>query len=303
MKYDRKRSSRASPTRGIKRVIEAGCAILLALILAGWSAPSASFGEQVGKMGDQGMGKPEKMPLKDITLTIVYDNNPYEKSLQTAWGFSCVIKGAEKTILFDTGGDGTMLLSNMGKLGIEPLEIDAIVLSHIHSDHTGGLMDFLRRNPDVVLYLPKSFPEGFKKEVRSQGATVVEISEPTGICRGVYSTGELGSYLQEQSLVVATDKGSIVITGCGHPGIVRIVEAAKEMIPGSVGLILGGFHLQGETKQGIEKTISQLMTLKVTHVGPCHCSGTLARELFQRAWGQNYMNVGVGRAIHIPNLE
>ena len=119
------------------------------------------------------------------------------------------------------------------------------MLSHIHGDHTGGLTGFLRKNPEVTLYLPNSFPEGFKKEVRSRCASVVEISEPTEICRGVYSTGELGTVLQEQSLVIATDKGVTVITGCAHPGIVRIVETAKEMIVGSVGLVLGGFHLQG----------------------------------------------------------
>lgn len=248
------------------------------------------------------MGKPATS-LKDLILTVVYDNNPYGKTLQAAWGFSCVIKGAQKTILFDTGGDGAMLLSNMQKLGIDPLEIEAVVLSHIHSDHVGGLAGFLRKNPHVTVYLPKSFPEDFKNEVKARNAVVVEITGSAEICRDVYSTGELGTYLEEQSMVVATAEGAIVVTGCAHPGIVRIVEEAGKMTSGNVRLVLGGFHLLGETRPGIEKTISRFKALKVAHVGPCHCSGDLARELFHRAWGKNYLEVGVGRVIRMRDLE
>jgi 7,8-dihydropterin-6-yl-methyl-4-(beta-D-ribofuranosyl)aminobenzene 5'-phosphate synthase len=285
------------------------CAVLLASSLAACpidvSNAFSSDRDKVreGSLGSQIMGKPAKTLLKDLTLTVVYDNNHYGKALQTAWGFSCVIQGAQKTILFDTGGDGAVLLGNMQKLGIDPLEIDAVVLSHIHSDHVGGLAEFLRKNPHVTVYLPKSFPEDFKSEVKARNAVIVEVAGPEEICRDVYSTGELGTTLEEQSLVIATDKGAIVITGCAHPGIVWIVEEAGKMTSGSVYLVLGGFHLLGETRQGIEKTISRLKALKVANVGPCHCSGDRARELFRMAWGKNYLDVGVGRVIPMRDLE
>jgi 7,8-dihydropterin-6-yl-methyl-4-(beta-D-ribofuranosyl)aminobenzene 5'-phosphate synthase len=96
---------------------------------------------------------------KDLSITVSYDNNPYKERLTAAWGFSCVIRGTEKTILFDTGGDGSILLANMEELGINPKEIDLVVLSHIHGDHVGGLSSFLEKNPEVVVYLPKSFPK------------------------------------------------------------------------------------------------------------------------------------------------
>ena len=98
----------------------------------------------------------------DLTVTVVYDNNPYKEGLETAWGFSCLITGSEKTILFDTGGDGSSLLGNMEKLAIEPDSIDTVVLSHIHGDHTGGLHSFLEKNHEITVYLPKSFPKRFR---------------------------------------------------------------------------------------------------------------------------------------------
>jgi 7,8-dihydropterin-6-yl-methyl-4-(beta-D-ribofuranosyl)aminobenzene 5'-phosphate synthase len=287
------------------QIIEVLCAIFFAMIFGVWSAFCSNCFDN-GRKGPlvlEKMGRPAKPSLKQLSLAVVYDNNPYKPSLETAWGFSCVIKGGEKTILFDTGADGAMLLRNMRKVGIDPLKIDVIVLSHIHSDHVGGLTGFLRKNQDVTVYLPKSFPEDFKNEVKSQGGIVIEISGPTEICNGVYSTGELGSGLKEQSLVIVTDNGSIVITGCAHPGIVRIVAKAREMNSSAVRLLLGGFHLLGETRNSIEKTISRLKALHVEHVGPCHCSGDLARKLFRMAWGQNYLDVGVGRVISMRDLE
>ena len=84
-------------------------------------------------------GNNSTTPVSSLSISVVYDNNTYKEGLSEAWGFSCVLKGAEKTILFDTGEDGSILLSNMEKLGIHTKEIDLIVLSHFHDDHVGGL--------------------------------------------------------------------------------------------------------------------------------------------------------------------
>jgi 7,8-dihydropterin-6-yl-methyl-4-(beta-D-ribofuranosyl)aminobenzene 5'-phosphate synthase len=241
--------------------------------------------------------------MKNLNITVLYDNNPYQMGLGVNWGFSCILKGTEKTILFDTGGNGSMLLDNMRTLGVNPLEIDLVILSHIHGDHVGGLFEFLRENPEVTVYLPKSFPEDFKDKVRDHKANVVEISGPAGVCQNVYSTGELGTYLEEQALVVDADGGLIIITGCAHPGIVNVVEKAMEMIPKDVLLVLGGFHLQGDSQYQIERIASRLKALDVEHVGPCHCSGERARALFQKVWGRSYVDVGAGRVIAARDLE
>ncbi len=131
-----------------------------------------------------------------ITITIVYDNNEYDKRLETAWGFSCLVQGLEKTILFDTGGDGLMLISNMRKLGIDPQVVDVVVISHIHYDHVGGLPGFLKANHNVSVYLPEYLPENIKNTVRESGAHLTEVCIPVKICRDVYSTGELGTWIR-----------------------------------------------------------------------------------------------------------
>ncbi|MBE0425895.1 MAG: MBL fold metallo-hydrolase [Nitrospirae bacterium] len=234
-----------------------------------------------------------------INITVVYDNNPYKAGLETAWGFSCLVKGTDKTILFDTGGDGSLLLRNMKALGIDPKEIDLIFLSHIHGDHVGGLHGILERNPKVNVYLPRSFPESFKDAVKHYGAKVVEIQGSLKICEDVYSTGELGTWIKEQSLIIRTDKGLIVITGCAHPGIIEVVNKAKDLIKGDVLLVMGGYHLGGKSKGGIECIISDFMKLGVRYVGPCHCTGDKARQLFEKEYQRNYIDAGVGKVIDI----
>ena len=241
--------------------------------------------------------------MQDISITVVYDNNPYKQGLETGWGFSAFITGPEKTILFDTGGDGSLLLSNMEKLAIEANKIDIVVLSHIHPDHTGGLGSFLEKNPNVTVYLPKSFPTKFKDKVQAQGAKIVEVKHPLKICENVWSTGQLGKWIKEQSLIIRTERGLIVITGCAHPGIVNIVNAAKDLVKEDILLVMGGFHLEWATKGRIEKIISAFKRLGVQNVGLCHGSGDKARSLFEEHSGKNYMNVGAGKVITLADLQ
>jgi len=101
-----------------------------------------------------------------LEFTIVFDNHPYAEGLTTGWGFSCLVRGAEKNILFDTGGDGKILLDNLRKLGFSTKDIDIIMLSHIHKDHTGGLAALLKNKPGLPVWLLDSFPEEFKHSVK-----------------------------------------------------------------------------------------------------------------------------------------
>ena len=263
--------------------------------------------------------------VKNLKITVTYDNNPYKQGLETAWGFAAFITGfvlrskatekgtdpqpplatgvagAWKTILFDTGG--RLLLDNMQKLAIEPDSIDVVVLSHIHPDHTGGLAGFLEKNPNVTVYLPKSFPKKFKDNVRDHGTGIVEVEESMQICENVYSTGQLGRLIKEQSLIIRTDNGLVIVIGCAHSGIVNIVSTAKELIKDDILLVMGGFHLEWATKGRIEKIISAFKRLGVRCVGPCHCSGHKARCLFEKHFGSSYINIGAGKVITLADLQ
>ena len=252
--------------------------------------------------GTEGQAKQVSAQMRShqaMRITIVYDNNPYDPRLRPDWGFSCVIKFAGKVILFDTGGDGVILLENMKKLGIDPKGVSTVFLSHIHGDHVGGLPAFLRRNRKVTVYVPGFFPARLKEQIRYSGATLEEVRQDTEVFPGVFTTGELDGGIEEQSLVLRSPRGLVVITGCAHPGIVNVVRKAKEIAKDRVHLVLGGFHLGGVTTSTIERIIEIFLKLRVEKVGPCHCSGDRARKLFEKHFGSSYIPAGVGKEVFI----
>jgi len=234
-----------------------------------------------------------------ISITIVYDNNAQDSRLTTDWGFACVIKTPARKILFDTGGDGTILLSNMKKLGLDPKKIDIVFLSHIHSDHVGGLTDILRQNPNVIVYYPHSFPKEFKGKISSAGAKAVAIDQPQQIATGIYTTGEMGGPIKEQSLVVQTTQGLLIITGCSHPGIVEIIKRAEEIGKAKPYLVLGGFHLKGANDFQLNVVVDAFKSFGVKKVGSAHCSGDHTRALFKQAYGSGYIPAGVGTVVSV----
>ncbi len=240
--------------------------------------------------------------LNELTIKVVHDNYPCVDSLRTAWGFSAVVAGPRKTILFDTGSNGALLLQNMAILQVSPAGIHTVILSHVHADHTGGLIDLLKVNARVEVYLPRSFPARAKDVVRGYGATVVEVATSREICPNVYTTGALGRFIREQVLILRTQRGLIVLTGCAHPGIVRIVDEVHRLHPENILLVMGGFHLEWATKGKVDKIIAAFRERGVRYVAPTHCSGERARHLFQQQYGAGCIDAGVGKTISLADL-
>jgi len=251
--------------------------------------------------------EPKRSALADMNnlkITVIFDNNPFRPGLTTGWGFACLITGTEKTILFDTGADGAVLLANMKELGVDPAVIDIVVLSHAHRDHVGGLKDLLAVNHAVTVFLPRSFPAPFKNRLQQAGVQTTEIDGFAPICDNVYSTGELGVDPIEQSLLVHGGTGIVVITGCAHPGIVKILTRAEKLLQADkILLAMGGFHLPEKSPEELREMTAAFRRLGVRRAGPCHCSGDAARRIFAEEYGEQYIEVGVGREISGNELE
>ncbi len=235
-----------------------------------------------------------------ILITVVYDNVIYDSTLTAEWGFSCVIQTEKDTLLFDTGGKGKVLLDNMRKLNIDPHSMQSVVISHNHWDHQGGLKDFLAVNSKATVFIPTSSPAALENEITSSGAKAVRVDSCTQINEAMFSAGELKGNIPEQSLVVQSPKGLVIITGCAHPGIVRIIEHVKTQFPYEpIYLAMGGFHLKSETTQNIEKIVKTIQDDGVEKIAPSHCTGEAAIEVFKQRFGKDFIESGVGRRIDI----
>ena len=271
--------------------------IVLAIVGMLLGSSCESRGEEIKSGGE------ELVPISiegEATIIGVYDNYQVNPDLTTAWGFGCVIRTAKEDILFDTGGDSSILLSNMEKMNISPEDIDIVVISHIHGDHVGGLTGFLERNGNVKVYIPASFPDSWGKKIESYGADYQDVSGPMQISDNVYTTGEMGTWIKEQSLVLNTREGLVVITGCAHPGIVNIVRRAEQMLPDKdVYLVMGGFHLSGASDSELRSIIRAFRDIGVQKVAPSHCSGDRCRGLFEEEYKEHYIEGGAGKTIKV----
>jgi 7,8-dihydropterin-6-yl-methyl-4-(beta-D-ribofuranosyl)aminobenzene 5'-phosphate synthase len=216
-----------------------------------------------------------------MRVKILYDNEAIT-GFESGWGFSCLLELDDKNILFDTGRDGEILLDNMKRMGISKEDIEIIVLSHRHMDHVGGLPHVVHRGATV--YFPASFPDDIKENM-TEASSAVEVRDFAKINEGVYTTGELGTSILEQSLLVESDKGLVLVTGCAHPGLGNIIDFAEGH--GDVSCVVGGFHVFDE--------LERLKGMRL--ISPCHCT---SRKLdIRRIYPEASLECAAGRTIEI----
>lgn len=233
---------------------------------------------------------------KALKLTIVYDNNAYDPRLGTAWGFSALVEHNDYTMLFDTGADAPTLLDNMDILEIDPTRIEKVVISHDHGDHTGGIEGLLEQNPDPTIYVIPSYSAGSRRRI-SQKATVVDVTPGLQLDEDVFTTGEMGGQIPEQALLIETGQGLVVITGCAHPGVVQVLEKAKEILDEPIFLVVGGFHLRQSSAQELDSILTAFRQMGVQKVAPSHCTGVQAIESFEAEYLEDFIQAGVGKVI------
>jgi len=238
------------------------------------------------------------MGVEPVTITVVYDNRSLQHNLTPDWGFACVVDAAGHRLLFDTGAKGELLLENLKNLGIAPATVEAVVISHNHWDHTGGLESFLPLC-SARCYVPASAGTDLGAIVEKTGGTSVPVKGNAAIWPGVWLTGELGDEIREQALVLETGPGLVLVTGCAHPGVVNIARRVKEDFGQPPWLVLGGFHLGGASAEEVKRVIEALKALGVARVGPGHCTGDQAIAQFRQSWPGGFEQIGCGRVLQL----
>ncbi len=203
-----------------------------------------------------------------FTITEVYNNIPCREGLTTDWGFSCLLN--EAGLLFDTGERGDVLLANMQALGIDPASVGRLVLSHDHHDHIGGLAAVLAANPSMEVYVHDAFSAKTLRLIREHTEPRI-VSEWTEIADGIAVTGPLGTDIREQSLAITVPGGYLIVTGCAHPHISRIIDRVSRV--GPVWGVIGGLHTV--TGQDMDALAG------VTYLSASHCTNKIG-EIAER---------------------
>jgi 7,8-dihydropterin-6-yl-methyl-4-(beta-D-ribofuranosyl)aminobenzene 5'-phosphate synthase len=232
-----------------------------------------------------------------VTFTILYDNYKFSDPYIGDWGFSCLIEGKEKTILFDTGTKPEIFRKNIEALEVDIAKIDLIVISHNHGDHTGGLPVILEKRQDLPIYVPGSVEKEFLQYYETCQGHTIPVDEPLEICEGVYLTGEMGTTIKEQSLLVQTEKGLVIVTGCSHQGVENIVKKATQMSDQKIYLLFGGFHLMRHSEKEIKDIIDIFLSEGVKKCGATHCTGEEAIIMLKETYGDNFVTIGAGNKI------
>ncbi len=235
-------------------------------------------------------------------LLILYDNRAIE-GFQADWGFSTLIELEEETILFDTGAKPEILKQNMEAGDVDPAGIDKVFISHNHWDHVGGLSYILEANREFELYIPEINCFKIEEEL-PESVICVPVGTPTYISERALSSGVMPTGMdepsEEQSLIVLSQLGPVLITGCSHPGIVDIARKAVSLVGEELFLTVGGFHLYKSTDEEIIEVSEELKKF-TRFVAPCHCTGERGIEIFRETWKDRFVETMAG--VEIPLME
>jgi 7,8-dihydropterin-6-yl-methyl-4-(beta-D-ribofuranosyl)aminobenzene 5'-phosphate synthase len=263
-----------------------------------------------------------------------------EKTFFGEWGFSAVVEANGKRLLFDTGAAPDTVLRNAETLGVDLSSITDVVLSHFHTDHTGGLValrrELSKKNPAALsrAHVGRGFfwPRTRQKDgtpyrpigaivqaYEASGGKFIEHDGPAELLPGVWLTGPVPRIHPEKNypagilvkapqgtvpdevpddaaLVLDAAGGLVVVTGCGHAGIVNILEASRKIVrpEAKVSTVFGGLHLLAASDETLDWTGAQLKRFGVASVVGAHCTGIEAVYRLRQAAGLDRKSCVVG---------
>ncbi|MCK4478158.1 MBL fold metallo-hydrolase [Candidatus Bathyarchaeota archaeon] len=237
-----------------------------------------------------------------IRVVTVVDNNVWKEGLTSSWGISFLVEvlydDGKQNVLMDTSGSYQTFFDNASKLSIDLSTAQGIFISHWHGDHCGSLSHILPllRRP-IPVFVPSE--HSWLKKIVNAGGRPTVCSKPTEFLEVFMSTGSFGFWLKEHSLIMKLkDEGLVVLTGCAHPGITRIVGRAIEIANASkVYAVIGGFHISSR-REG-ERIGGFLRRLDAKVISPCHCTSTDAKQAIASVVGDAYVENGSGRIIDL----
>jgi 7,8-dihydropterin-6-yl-methyl-4-(beta-D-ribofuranosyl)aminobenzene 5'-phosphate synthase len=268
-------------------------------------------------------------------VTILYDSFGKSPSLTMDWGFAALVEYGGKRILFDTGNHARIFEHNVKALGVDLRNIDFVVISHRHADHTSGITYLLTLNPKVPIYVPDEpwglFARGVKNDFYRKdpslpaemryygghppeileagtpwpGANFIPVSQRTEVVPGIFilsgvSTSPGTLELKELSLAIKSPQGVILIVGCSHPGVEHIVQEATA-IDSHINILLGGLHQIQKPDAEVQRIAAVLHDqYKLERVAPGHCTGEPEFAALKRAFGDHYVYAGVGSVVDLP---
>jgi len=247
-----------------------------------------------------------------VSVTILVENTTPIPGFQGEYGFAALVAVDEKKFLFDTGS-ADALIKNAAAGGINLAQIDDLVISHGHFDHTGAVVPFLQtgKNKRVFahsnIFIPRyvilgEYKRGIgvsfeQQEITSNEAKFIITDDFTEIHPEVFVTGEIprmndyedvgGSFFVEDgdklipdklqddmSMVINHPEGLIIISGCAHAGIINTIEYAKQKTgQNKIKAFIGGTHLAGASVERMNSTLIALQDLDIEKIIACHCTG------------------------------
>jgi len=226
-------------------------------------------------------------------IYILVDNYENKEELKTAWGLSLLLETPESSILFDAGPSPEILAENARAIGVNLSSIDFVVISHEHGDHVGGISALANRN--LTVYIPSHSSPTLSHHLKSMNFKVIPVKKTEEIADGVIIIGEMYGPPWEEALAVnVRGVGLIILVGCSHPGVDKLVEKTVKELGIRPYAVIGGFHLGGVSEVRVREVIENLLSLGTKKIYPIHCSGSLIRRILREEYSENYGDGHIG---------